>query len=66
MSGIPQQVHKAAVAVDSAIGAGGMASIMWWPYIEGAMQVVVGVGGAFLIILRILIAWREWRNPKKD
>ena len=66
MERIPQQVHKAAVAVDSAIGVGGVASIAWWPYIEGAMQVVVGVGGAFLIILRILIAWREWRNPKKD
>ena len=66
MERIAPQVHKATVAVDSALGAGGLSAIVWWPYIEGAMQVIVGAGGAVLIILRVLIAWREWREGKKE
>ena len=52
--------------LENATDGGLFASILtlpWWlPGLEGWIQAALLLGGLFLLILRILVAWREWRQ----
>lgn len=50
--------------VDTVLGAGSLTAFAWWPFLQGSLAVFMAVGGAFLLVLRVLIAWREYKNLK--
>jgi hypothetical protein len=54
-------------AIDTAIGTtvGGTGVAVWLDWIQGGAATVAAVGGAVLVLIRLLIAWREWRNGRK-
>lgn len=52
-------------AIDGAIGAVGVSSPVWLQYLQNGAGAVVAIGGAVLIVIRVMIAWRDWRNGKK-
>jgi hypothetical protein len=53
-------------AIDGALGAAGISSPFWLTQLQTVAGAVVAVGGAVLIVIRVMIAWRDWRNGKKD
>ena len=55
-------------ATDVAIGAGATASgaAVWFDWIQHGAAIIAAVGGAALVMVRLAIAIRDWRNDKKD
>lgn len=49
-------------AVDGALGVGGLVSPIWLGMIEHGFGVLMAVLGLALLVLRLLIAWREWKR----
>lgn len=54
-------------AIDTAIAttAGGGAVAVWMDWIQGGAATVAAVGGAILVLVRLAIAIRDWRNGKQ-
>jgi outer membrane lipoprotein SlyB len=59
----PEQQIK--TALDTSIGTIGATSPVWIQYLQQGAGIIAAVGGAALVIIRLLIAWRDWRNGKK-
>lgn len=57
--------HTLQKAADIALGAGGVSSPIWLHYLETGSKTVAIVGGAALVIVRLGLAIRDWRNGKK-
>lgn len=57
--------HPLQRAADIALGAGGVTSPVWLQYLETGSKTVAVVGGAALVIVRLGIAIRDWRNGNK-
>lgn len=53
------------VALDTGIGGIGATSPLWLQNIQTGAGLVAAVGGAILVIIRLAIAWRDWRNGGK-
>lgn len=48
--------------LDCSLG-GSMASMPFWiNYVATSYQVLLGVAGGALLVLRLLLAWREWKE----
>ena len=57
------------IALDTGIGSIGATSPLWLQYIQTGAGLIAAVGGAVLVIIRLAIAWRDWRsgrNGKRD
>lgn len=52
------------MAIDGTIAVGAVTSPFWMQALQTGVGVFMLLGGAFLLGLRILIAWREWRANK--
>lgn len=48
-------------AIDGTLGVGAVTSPFWINALETGLGLFMLVGGVLLLILRIMIAWREWR-----
>ena len=48
--------------VDAAIAAGALSAFWWMPHFDGVVHVLLALGAVALVVLRIGIAWREWRK----
>ena len=57
-------VDAAKTAIDGTLGVGAVTSPFWLNWLETGLGLFMLVGGAVLLILRLLIAWREWRDSK--
>jgi hypothetical protein len=53
-------------ALDTSIGTIGAISPIWIQYLQEWAGFIAAVGGAILVIIRLAIAWRDWRNGKRD
>jgi hypothetical protein len=51
-------------ALDAIIGVGAVSSPIWIRLIETGFAVVMALGGAILLALRIALAVREWREGR--
>jgi hypothetical protein len=51
--------------VDYAIGVAATTAPWWMPYFNDTVHVLLLVGGVLLVILRVGIAWKEWRAKKR-
>lgn len=49
---------------DSIIGTGALSTPFWLESFQYGMTVFMLVGGAVLLVLRIALAWREWRKKE--
>lgn len=50
--------------LDSAIAAGAVTAPWWLWWFDHGTHIVLVIGGLILLALRILIAWREWREKR--
>lgn len=49
-------------AIDSAVGTAGLAAAAW-AYLTGhPVETTIGLLTIVLLVMRILVAWREWRR----
>ena len=65
MNGPEQTVQSAKAAIDATVGIGAVTSPFWMQALQTGIGVFMLIGGAFLLALRIMIAWREWRGRVK-
>jgi hypothetical protein len=49
-------------AIDGAVGTAGITMPFWLEFLNTSLQEVLLVGGAILIVLRCLLAVREWHD----
>ena len=54
--------HLSQHPVDAPIGLAAVTAPLWLNWFEGWMQALLLVGGVVLLMIRIAIAWREWRG----
>ncbi len=47
--------------VDLSVGAGAI-SMPWWVELTSGLELVIAVGGVFLISVRLAVAFREWKQ----
>lgn len=47
---------------DISLGSAAVTSPIWLQYLESGSKTVALVGGAVLIVIRVAIAIRDWRN----
>ena len=47
--------------IDLSVGAGAI-SVPWWIHLTSGLELVIAVGGVTLIGLRLVMAFKEWRN----
>lgn len=52
-------------AIDGTLGTLGVSSPIWLQYIETGSKTIVLIGGAMLVVIRVAIAIRDWRNGKQ-
>jgi hypothetical protein len=52
--------------IDSTLGTAGITAPVWVEYLSTGLGVFTLLVGAGLMVLRFLIALREWRAGKKD
>lgn len=50
------------IAIDAAVGVPAATAWMWLHNVETVIAILVGLGGLALVIVRLLIAWREYRR----
>lgn len=48
--------------LDGAIVSGSVTAPVWIDYVQSGIGLLMGVGGIVLLMLRIGIAWREWKS----
>ena len=48
-------------AIDLSVGAGAI-SIPWWVQLTSGLELVMAVGGLLLISVRLVVAFREWKQ----
>ena len=61
----PQTISSKAV-VDASLVGGTLSTPLWITYLETYMGAAVLVGGGILLILRILLSWRELQGRGKN
>lgn len=67
--GLEIEVENVRQAADLTIGTVGMSSPLWLQYLHAASDIaatVAALGGAVLVALRVLLAYREWRKPAME
>ncbi len=57
--------HPVRTAFDVSLGTSAATAPIWLEYVQNGTTVVVGVGGAILVVIRVWIAIRELRNSKQ-
>lgn len=50
--------------LDGSLGLGAITSPIWLQYLQTGIGLFMLFGGAVLLALRLMIAWREWRQGK--
>ena len=50
---------------DPVLATAAVTSPWWLTYFEQASSVLMIAGGIALLVLRLAISWREWKNRKK-
>jgi hypothetical protein len=50
--------------IDGTLGTAGLSSPVWLDWLTASSALVVAVGGAILIILRIVLAWKELKSKE--
>jgi uncharacterized membrane protein YozB (DUF420 family) len=58
-------VSDVSVKVDYALGTAAASAPWWLPHFDHTVHVILGVGGVALVLLRVAIAWRDWRNKHR-
>jgi hypothetical protein len=48
-------------AIDLSVGAGAV-SIPWWIQLTSGLELLIAIGGVFLISVRLAMAFREWKQ----
>jgi hypothetical protein len=48
--------------IDGAVGTGGMSIPLWMNVLNTGLQEVLLIGGAILIVVRVMLAVREWHD----
>ena len=51
------------IILDSAIGITAISGPVWISYITTYGGLVMLLGGIVLLVLRIALAWKEWKKP---
>ncbi len=59
-------IDQIKTAVDGSLGVGAITSPFWLAWMESGLKIFMLAGGAVLLAIRILIAWREWRAGKQN
>jgi hypothetical protein len=57
-------VSDISVKLDYALGTAAASSPWWLPHFDHTVHVMLGVGGVALVVLRVAIAWREYKAKK--
>jgi hypothetical protein len=52
------------IAVDAAVGIPAASSWLWMHNFNEILTVILTAGGVVLVILRVIISWREMRRKK--
>ena len=52
--------------IDAALGTSAVASPWWLQHLETTLGLIMLIGGVILLVLRIAIAWRNWRRPQSE
>ena len=52
------------IAVDAAVGIPAASSWLWMNTFSDVLTLCLAAGGVVLVILRVLISWREWRKDR--
>lgn len=52
--------------IDYSVGAGGITSAAWLPFLNEIAALVAIYGGAILVLLRIMMAISEWRRTRNN
>lgn len=56
---------SAKASIDGTLGTVAVSSPIWLQWLENGLGLFMLVGGAALLVLRLAIAWREWRDGRK-
>lgn len=48
--------------IDWFLGGASVTAIAWMRYVDPYFAFVMLVGGVILLVLRIMLAWRQWRR----
>lgn len=51
--------------LDATIGTIAVSTPWWLPHFDSAIHVLLAVGGLVLLVLRIGIAWKDYRAKKR-
>lgn len=62
MSDNLQHISETKLILDTAIASGAITMPLWMAYLTEAAQIATLFGGLVLLIIRIVIAWRELRE----
>ena len=60
------QTAPAKMAIDASLVGGTLSTPLWLTHLETYMGAAVLVGGGILLILRILLSWRELQGRGKN
>ena len=55
-------IHEAKLVIDSTIATGAITMPLWVTELQGWIGFAIAVGGLILVILRIIIAIRDWQK----
>lgn len=60
-----EMVTDTRVLADSTVAGIGFTSAIWLQYVEPWLHFYMYVGGAILLALRILVAWRDYKHGSR-
>lgn len=55
-------IQETKFAIDSTIATGAITMPLWVSELQGWIGLGISVGGLILIVMRIIIAFRDWRK----
>ena len=58
-------IQAVRTAIDGTVAAGAVTSPLWLQAVQTYTGLFMLLGGAALLILRLLITWREWQRPRR-
>ena len=57
-------IQETKLAIDSTIATGAITMPLWVTQLQGWIGLGISVGGLILIVMRIIIALRDWRKSQ--
>ena len=57
-------IQETKLAIDSTIATGAITMPLWVTQLQGWIGLGISVGGLILIVMRIIIAFRDWRKSQ--